>query len=446
MTDTPEVTTAPQRAKVKSRRGRKIMVLVLVVLLVLMCAGSVLLLSVLGGPGGSRLGVGNTDETGLTWVRSIYGMSEQLDDQFEYVNAAVPAADGSIWVIDVVHRNPMQFTPDGRYIGTLPIPEENPLVTPGRFAFGPDGRMYICETQADTVRVLQPDGTEDGSFLIPRPLSIAMNDEFIVVGSVAGFAILNFDGEPEQVIGSRGKGDDQFDYVHGVAIGEDGTIYVVDAYNCRLSAWDREGTRLWMRRVGIPQNSAEMQGDGLTPQEPEDLKDVPGEERLQLPMGVTIDGAGRVVVVDMFESAIAVFEAEDGAFVGKYGEIGEDDGKFFYPQSIGYDEGRDWFTVADTLNNRAQIVRLPGSAGGLGVVETARRTIAGPLRACLFPLALLLLALIVWFVWSRLRKRRPAQSSPSSGAAAATLSDAPEQGAPPAEVAGLATDEESVKE
>ena len=85
-----------------------------------------------------------------------------------------------------------------------------------------------------------------------------------------------------------------------------------------------------------------------------------------------------------------MFDPKDGKFLAKYGAYGEKDGQFSYPSSIAYDPQRDWFAVADSSNSRVQIVRIPDSgADPLGAV---RRQLAGPIRACLVPLALLLLS------------------------------------------------------
>jgi hypothetical protein len=133
-----------------------------------------------------------------------------------------------------------------------------------------------------------------------------------------------------------------------------------------------------------------------------------------------VDGAGRVVVIDMFECALAVFDPADGSLIGKYGDYGDEDGYFFYPTSVSYDPARDWFTVADNLNNRVQVVRVPGSAGDGAAVATIRRALAGPLRACLLPLALLLLAIVVWAVTrsrrTKVRKRQAPGIASSRGA------------------------------
>jgi hypothetical protein len=234
---------------------------------------------------------------------------------------------------------------------------------------------------------------------------VAVSEDRIAVGSVSGFAVLDKQGKPEGVVGSRGKGPDQFDYVHGIAFGPDGSIYVADSYNNRLSAYEPDGTRRWIIRTGAPSNSAQVSNNMLSSTVPSDTA-LKGDEVLQLPLGLTVDGAGRVVVIDLYENALAVFEPKTGKFIGKYGEAGADDGQFFYPVSVSYDPGRDWFTVADSFNRRVQIVRIPGSASGAGTAATLNRALTSPWRACLFPLLLLLLMILAYGIYRFIRRRR----------------------------------------
>lgn len=413
MTDAAPNSLQSQTA-VKSRRGRRIMALVLIVLIILLGLSSFLLFRLIAGPSASGgLAGGQVADDGLVWVRSIYGMSDAEEDQLDRAQAAVPGPDGSIWVTDAVHGSLMRFSADGRFINSISPSEQTTFTVPSRLAVDTDGTLYVCDTAEDIIRVIGSDGVTRANILVPEPVSVAVDEDNIVVGSVSGFAVLNKEtGEPQAVVGSRGKGDDQFDYVHGVAIGEDGTIFVTDSFNNRISAWDKQGNRRWIRRLGKPQNSAVMEEGKLTAQDTSETAEISPDEALQLPLNLTLDGAGRVVVIDMFDSQIVVFDQEDGSFIARYGEIGSDDGKFTYPQTIGYDRERDWFTIADSLNNRVQVVRIPDSAGANAPVAAVRRALAGPLRACLFPLALLLLALIIWVV-SRIvrrgRERRPVE-------------------------------------
>lgn len=404
MTDTPAAVVQPTQGddRYRSRRGRRLFILLLLLLLVLVGVASYFLFRLLAPAGAPT---GGDDLAGITWVRSIYGTSEAPEDQFNLVQSAVPGPDGSIWINDADNRAVFQFTADGQFVREETGPEADPLSIPGRVAFGPDGLMYVTEAPNDLIRVLDQNGADAGSFGIPSPFSVAVSEDRVAVGTRYGFAILTKEGEPLHVIGSKGQGDNEFDYVQGIAIGDNGNVYAVDSFNNRLSAYDSEGNRLWIVRTGLPTNEAEIVDDQLKIQT-EAEPDLAEADQLQLPLGLTIDGAGRLVVIDMFECALAVFDPTDGSFIAKYGEFGAEDGKFLYPTSLGYDEQRDWFTIADNMNSRAQVVRIPGSSGGNDAQAAVRRLLSGPLRACLFPLLLLVLIVIIWLVARAVRRRR----------------------------------------
>lgn len=421
MTETPAVAADPGQGseKYKSRRGRRLFILLLLLLLTLLGFASYFLLRLITPAGAPSQ---DDDLNGITWVRSIYGFSEAPEDQFNLVQSAVPGPDGSIWINDAVRRSVFQFTPEGEFVREESGPEDDPLRIPGRVAFGPDGLMYVTERQNDQVRVLDENGNDAGTFGIPSPFSIDVSEDRIAVGTRFGFAVLDKEGAPIKVIGAKGEGDDEFDYVHGIAIGDNGNIYVVDSFNNRLSAYDNDGNRLWIVRTGLPTNQAEIVDDKLQIQTDAKPKLAEGDQ-LQLPMGLTIDGAGRLVVIDMFECAVAVFDPEDGSFIAKYGEFGADDGKFLYPTGIAYDAARDWFTVSDNMNSRAQVIRIPGSSGDNDVGAAVNRALSGPLRACLFPLLLLVLIVIIWLVARAIRKRRRSQDT-SEAAEASDESEA----------------------
>jgi len=410
---------------VKNRRARRALALVLVILFLLLGLAAYLLYSALQVPKTAASGDQPVDTQGVEWIRSIYGTSNRSQDLFGQTQAAVPGVDGTIWVTDVKNRSSiMQFGADGRYLRSFTsVDSSMPISSPSRIAIGPDRRVYICETSLDRIHVLEPNGVDGGSFNVPQPVSVAVSEDRIVVGSVSGFAVLDKKGKPLGVYGSRGKGPDQFDYVHGVAFGPDGSIYVSDSYNNRLSAYEPNGKRRWIIRTGAPANSAEIENDMLTSKATSDTV-LKGADALQLPLGLTVDGAGRVVVIDMYDCTMAVFEPKTGKFIGKYGDVGAEDGQFFYPVSVSYDSGRDWFTVADAFNRRVQIVRIPGSDSGAGsAAATVGRALAGPLRACAIPLLLLLIALVAYFIARFIRRRRATSEADEVGSSVDPVPD-----------------------
>jgi sugar lactone lactonase YvrE len=384
------------REDAPSKTGRWVVTIIIILLILLLAAIGYFLWQIMS-PAGSPLGVSAGQ---MSWVRSIYGFGETADTLTTPSTVALNESSGNIWVADAGKFRLVEYEPDGSFVSMLTASEETSSLVqfrlPSKIAMDSDGLMYIAEPTYNVVRVFDTQTqTELGEIGVPGPTSLAVNDDFLVVGAESGFAILDKEGFPLHIIGEAGTGENQFDKVNGVAIDEDNVIYVVDTFNNRLSAWNVDGERIWMVETGYPGNQ-QMTGDTSF--------ETSAPAELQVPMGATIDGAGRLVVADMFDFSLAVFDAENGEFIAKYGEPGNQDGQFNYPSDVDYDPNRDWFVVSDNGARRAQIVRLPDSGGSL--IDQSRDLLSGPLRACCFPLLLILLVLLISFVVGRIRRRR----------------------------------------
>lgn len=397
--DTPQVEYVEQQVPVKSKRGRRIVIVILVFLFLLLCAASYLLLRLVK-PAGEIASPG--EAAGIEWIRSIYGWGEGPNEQLTRPASVAIAGDGTILVPDLKESaQVVRFNPDGTANGAFTGGEgEDRFLFPTGIGVGPDDSVYIVQGTHENIIKLSPDGNENVFTLnVVKPSSIAAAEDKLVVGAKEGFAIIDPDGTPISVIGTGGSGDDQFDTISGAAIDDEGNIYVVDTYNNRVSKYDPQGEkRIWMVRTGNPGNESANEGGGSM------LAETDAEAAMQTPGAAVIDGNGRLVVIDMLDFSLNVFDTEDGSFIAKYGTYGTEEGKFVYPSGLAYDEERDWFAIADLGNDRVQIVRIPGSSDN-SLVATARRALAGPLRALCFPIVLLLLAIAYW-VYRKVRERR----------------------------------------
>jgi DNA-binding beta-propeller fold protein YncE len=393
----------PQRPR-KSRQGRRILGLVLIVLILLLAAVSVFLFKLIMPAG--KIASDPKEAGGLEWVRSIYGWGRAKSRQMTAPNSVAVGPDGTIWTVNPGTMNVIGYNPDGSYRTTL-TGSKTKLIAPTDVGTDPAGNVYVAENTANRIIVLTPQNQELRVLRVQTPTAVTANADRIVVGSVGGFAILDKEGNAVKVVGQKGKGDKDFDGVNGVAIGRDGSIYVVDTYNNRLSAYDRLGNRLWIVKTGNPGNQSDI-NKSMKAAKPSGT-----EANLQLPEQATVDANGRLVVVDAFDFTLNVFDPKNGRLIHKYGAYGAEDGKLLYPSGVAYDASRDWFSVADSGNDRVQVFRIPGSAPG-NTGTTINRLLAGPIRACLVPLALLLLALLIAGI-NRARKRR----APKQGRVAA---------------------------
>lgn len=392
-----EYVQAPPRRPVKSKRGRQILTLILVVLFLLLIATSVMLVRLLLPQGK----IASKEQSGgLEWVRSIYGWGKGANQMLTNPGTVAVAPDGTIWTTDSDRFRVVGFNSDGTYKATLSGTNKTKFISPTDLAVDPSGNLYVAENTANRVIVTTPGGQELRVIRVQTPTAVAASADRILVGSNGGFAILDKEGNPLKVIGQQGHGDTQFDRVNGLAIGNDGRIFVVDTYNNRISAYDANGKRLWIQVTGNPANQVNVK-------ESNKPKPTKAKAALALPLQLTIDGRGRLVLIDAFDMSLAVFDPNTGNVIAKYGAFGTEDGKMMYPSGVAYDNARDWFAVADSNNQRLEVFRIPDSSQS-SLMGALQRSLSGPLRACLVPLVILLLALVVWVIMRRRNRRRNA--------------------------------------
>jgi sugar lactone lactonase YvrE len=400
-----------ERRRVK--RTRRTLIGVLIALVILLLVAFVSLLAIFRPVGNVAAG---EKAAGVTWVRSIYGWGRTPLQQFQGPQGVGIGPDSTIWTTTQAQNRIVGFNPDGSVNAMLykgpagNTPQANDSFSyPVAVAVDPAGLIYIADQQKSTVWVVDKNNTVVRKIFVPLPSSIAVSNDRLVVGSGSGFVILTPTGTVVKLLGTQGRGVEQFEGVRGAAIGKDGTIYVVDQYNNRVSAYDRDGKRKWIVSTGTPGNQANVQTN-IVPKAPT------APANMQIPAGLTIDGAGRLVIADPFGFDLTVLSPKDGKLIAKYGNPGSIDGQFVYPSSVAYDSFHDWFAVADTGNARVQIVRLPNSGGT--VLTALNQTLAGPLGACLIPLLLLLLMIVAAIIYRAVQRRRRKREAAAAAAAA----------------------------
>jgi len=344
---------------------------------------------------------------GMAWVASIYGWGNTMEERLQAPSAVAVAPDGAYWTVSN-NDTLVGFDPqDGRLAGFITLPRGE---GPGEIrmiedlAFDAEGNLYVADYGNAKVLKVLPDGTVEGEVLVSFVQRVAVDSEHLVVGSVPGVALFSLeDGELITQWGGRGKGLEEFDGVRGLGIGEDGTIFTTDTFNRRVKAYSPEGRVLWSFPDTETVEAARVLDQlGMNEERREVAESIPFE----LPQGLTIDAAGRVVLVDAFRPRISALDPRNGEVLGVWGRDGALDGQFKYPTAIAYDRVRDQYVVADTGNHRLQIVRIEGSGGGPAAL--IGRLQGRPVWVCCFPLGLLLALLVMAVLRSR---RRTAEES-----------------------------------
>ena len=180
-------------------------------------------------------------------------------------------------------------------------------------------------------------GKGNGQFQDPRGIAVDEEGNIYVVDS-GNHRIQKFDSNGKFLIqwGSQGTEPGQFQEPWGIAVDAEGTVYVADTWNHRVQKFDADGTFL------LQWGSYRSTGGTAV-----------GEEGFFWgPRDIAIDATGKVYVTDTGNKRVQVFDPS-GKFLAQWGGFGVEDGQMDEPVGIAIDE-EGYIYMADTWNQRVQ--------------------------------------------------------------------------------------------
>ncbi len=189
-------------------------------------------------------------------------------------------------------------------------------------------------------------GNAAGQFNFPRAVAIDSEGRIFVADSGNNrIQVFGADGtflrqwgsmcKLDTTEGCIGSGDGQFNEPWGIAVGQDGSVYVADTWNHRIQRFTSEGQ--FIGKWGTFGST----GGEL------------GQEALFYgPRSLAIGRDGNLYVVDTGNKRVQVF-SPSGSFVTQWGGGGVVEGRFDEPVGLGQDADGNWY-VSDTWNLRIQ--------------------------------------------------------------------------------------------
>jgi hypothetical protein len=366
----------------------------------------------------------------MTWVRSIYGWGNAQDQQLIAPNAVAFSPDGTIWS-NSQNRIAIAFTPQGKLdwqlksnlasstsrastsgasaMGAHPggTPAAKARVTGVQAVYALDvnnkNELLIGDDAASNVLMFSPQGKLLKGWSVPGVSKVAFNDTRVAVLNKGGVGVFDqATGDPVFNFGTRGQGANQFDLPVGIHIDDQNYVYVADTQNQRVRKYTPTGRLVWDAGT-VPERKFQEHV-----QVPKGI--------FQLPTGVTTDANNRVVVCDAFNYNITVLDGATGKKIASYGDYGQEDGQFDNPSAIAYDKNRDYFAVADSSNNRVQIIRIPGSAPALTPTSAVSKALENPVWILCMPFIILLIAILIASLLSRRRKKAALEAAEAEAA------------------------------
>ncbi len=211
------------------------------------------------------------------------------------------------------------------------VPETGETVSTDPF----DGKIQTLQA----VQVIGAPGAEPGQFQRPRDMAVGADGSLYVVDSDNHrIQHLSPGGEVLQIWGSFGDvaqgpaEGGKFNQPWGIGIVPDGSVYVADTWNHRVQKFTSDGQLVTMwGYFGQAEQPQAFWG----------------------PRDIVVDTSGRVFVTDTGNKRVAVFDSQ-GNFLTQFGEGGMGPGQFDEPVGLGIDAD-GLIYVADTWNQRIQV-------------------------------------------------------------------------------------------
>lgn len=165
------------------------------------------------------------------------------------------------------------------------------------------GRLYVSDVQLNKIFALDLDGVQlfgfgapgegEGTFNKPVSITIGSSGDIIVADAFnARIQIFSESGTFRRAFGRRGDGPGDFQLIKAVAVDADDNIYVVDGRSHTVSIFNQTGDLLLVFGGYYAVSTSGKQAPG----------------GFSLPVGIDIDGRGRIFIVDQLNARVQVFQ------------------------------------------------------------------------------------------------------------------------------------------
>jgi DNA-binding beta-propeller fold protein YncE len=289
----------------------------------------------------SALGCNAATSAALPAPLLIFGRTGMGPGEFNYPRATAISPDGSLYIVDKAGRI-QALSGDGQPLREWRMPEID-AGKPTGLGFGPDGNIYVADTHYARVCVYSSDGRllrqfgsfgdGPGQFRLPTDVAVHRDGTIFVSEYGGNDRISRFTPEFGYLdsFGGADAGPARQQRPQCLLIAPDETLWVADACNHRLCAFDLRGRLI--RTIGAC-------GDG------------PGQFRF--PYSVDLLSDGTLVVCEYGNNRVQRVTRE-GECLGTWGRAGRTPGELAYPWALSVGS-EDRVYVVDSGNNRVQVI------------------------------------------------------------------------------------------
>jgi len=329
-------------------------------------------------------------------VLSIYGAEENR--LREPMDVAV-GKDGRIYVADAGNSRVAVFNEKGDFLFSFGDAGDGKLFNPNRIILDGKGQVLVVDPALKQIKIFDSDGRFirelSGNSMWGVPGAIALGPEetaYIADHEKHKILVFNKDAELKMELGkeqppegfpSMDLEEGRFNFPNGLAINQQGQVWIADSNNARLQIFDPRGD--------FVQAISGFAKDGT---------------RFFLPRDIAFDGEGKAYVADALGHKIFVFKGNLEPVLS-FGEQGLEEGKLFMPTGIAVDAKSNIY-IAEKGAHRVSVYTIP---------ITGKVIAFGAETKPVVPLAIIatILAVLSSVVLKRRRKKLSLKDMPVKG-------------------------------
>lgn len=258
--------------------------------------------------------------------RSFVFGDEDTEEQALNKPFGLDIYEGAIFAVDSRGDGYVVFDLKARKWRTVTGKGDGKMPKPINITIDEDGLRYITDTKRNLVLVYDTNDRFLRSYNVAgqfRPIDVAVSEGRLYISDAASNIVHVLDkvsGETLFAFGGGGTEPGKMVHPTGLAVGPDGTIYVVDTTNFRVQQFTPDGELI--RVIG---------GVGV------------GVGKFVRPKGIDVDREGRVYVVDGGLQLVQIFN-EANRVLMYFGGSGDGPGDMYLPTTVTIDyDNVDYF-------------------------------------------------------------------------------------------------------
>jgi sugar lactone lactonase YvrE len=228
--------------------------------------------------------------------------------------------DGALFVVDARGNGYAVFDLAASRARMVQPSGAGQLIKPINITIDEDGTRYVTDTDRKQILVFDADDRFQRAIGDPEryePIDVAISGDKLIVTDIKSHQVHFLDkasGEILKTIGEKGNIPGNFFHPTSVAVGADGSIYIVDTTNVRIQQFTADGE--FVRMAG---------GEGNRP------------GKFTRPKGIAVDREGNMYVTDAAFQNIQVLAGEDGGALMAFGQAGAEPFSMNMPTAVKID-------------------------------------------------------------------------------------------------------------